>query len=155
MNKLLGLLLIIILFIIGYELFFLLQIKPQIKTTNNIKPYPTKTTTNTKIDREPWVPSEIRTYKNETYGLISSALVKVNKTTSGTIEAELKDKNIINFLYDQNTEYFDRKETQQTLVEQKRNLKGFSVETGKIYLVEWLGNPKKNNKLWRISRLVL
>ena len=157
MNKLLSLLLLIILLIVGSELFLLLRIKSQIKTVNNPVIYPTKSFANTTIrtDWESWIPSEVRTYKNKTYGEISSALVKIDKVTDNTLVAELKNKDQINFQYDRSLEFFDRKESQQTIVEQKPNLKGFPIETGQIYLIEWLGNPKENNKLWRISRLVL
>jgi len=155
MNRLLGLLLVIILFVIGLELFFFLIIKPEIKTANNTIFYPTKTMPNTKTDWEPWVPSEIRVYEDKTYGMISSALVKINKITTNTLVAELKNKDQINFQYDQSLDFFDRKEASNVFIGQKQNLTEFTIEVGKTYLVEWLEKSKENNKLWRISRLVL
>ena len=157
MNKLLSLLLLIILLIVGSELFLLLRIKSQIKTVNNPVIYPTKSFANTTIrtDWESWIPSEVRTYKNKTYGEISSALVKINKITTNTLVAELKNKDQINFQYDQSLDFFDRKEASNVFIGQKQNLTGFTIEVGKTYLVEWLEKPKENNKLWRISRLVL
>jgi len=157
MNKLLSLLLLIILLIVGSELFLLLRIKSQIKTVNNPVIYPTKSFANTTIrtDWESWIPSEVRTYKNKTYGEISSALVKINKITTNTLVAELKNKSQINFQFDEGLEFFERYENQQKQVTQKSNSNGFPIEVGKIYLVEWLGQPKENNQLWRISRLVL
>lgn len=153
MNKFLGLLLITILLIISFELFLLVKIKPQISIKNQSIVSPTKL--NIRTDWEPWSPSEIKTYKNKSFGLISAATIKINQITLNTIDAELKDKNQIKFQYDQSVKYFDRKETKQTLVEQIKNSKGFAIEVGKIYLVEWMGEPKERNKLWRISRLVL
>jgi len=151
MNKFLGLLLVIFLFIIGLELFFLLKIKSQTKNSNNFVTIPA---TNTK-EWEPWTISDIRTYKNKQYGTISSALVKANMVTKNNFVAELKNKSQISFQFDEGLEFFERYENQQKQVTQKSNSNGFPIEVGKIYLVEWLGQPKENNQLWRISRLVL
>jgi len=75
--------------------------------------------------------------------------------TKNNFVAELKNKSQINFQFDEGLEFFERYENQQKQVTQKSNSNGFPIEVGKIYLVEWLGQPKENNQLWRISRLVL